>query len=94
MKTDEDIALEIIAGCSNLFDIEHRVVPRLIVALTTVRKEAREAGFRDALQIVSAMPVNNNVQNFTRASAFKTAAITALTQAATRESNNESAVED
>lgn len=46
--TDKERALEIIAGCSNLFDIEHRIIPRLVVVLDAVRKEARAAAFRDA----------------------------------------------
>lgn len=50
--TDKDIALEIIAGCSNLFDIEHRIVPRAVAALTAVRKEARAAAFKSLRQQV------------------------------------------
>lgn len=49
-ERDKAIALDVVSGCSNWFDIEHYIVPRTTAALTTVRKETREAAWRDAAQ--------------------------------------------
>ena len=54
------------------------VYDRVVTALTTARKEAREEAFRDAVDLLSREPIDNSVQNFTRASAFKAKAIEAL----------------
>jgi hypothetical protein len=57
-------------------DYEHK-----FVSLEDLTTSLRVEGLKRAIQIVTGLPVNNNVQNFTRASAFKETAIEALTNA-------------
>ena len=54
-------------------DYEHKYV-----SLEDLTISIRIDTLKRAVETISGLPVNNNVQNFTRASAFKEAAITAL----------------
>jgi len=57
-------------------DYDHKYV-----SLETMTASLRLEGLKRAAEIVSKIPIDNHVQNFTRASAFKEAAITAIKQA-------------
>lgn len=53
-EKDRTLALDIVSGCSNWFDIEHYIVPRIEKMITTIRKEEREAAFKSGRQALAA----------------------------------------